>query len=109
VVAALFLAAVTAQINSSVFESGNELYDLCTSSSAVKLGACSGYIMGVSDAESVLATETGHARLFCEPDSAVVRQDVDIVKRYLENHPELRHLSAASMVVFALQQAFPCK
>ena len=43
----------------------------------------------------------------CIPPNAVVGQVVDVVKKYLTEHPEERH-SAGSEIQLALSAAFPC-
>ncbi|MBW7922833.1 MAG: hypothetical protein H3C51_12145 [Rubellimicrobium sp.] len=45
---------------------------------------------------------------YCIPEQASRNQISDVVKRYLENTPEIRHVEARDLVLFALQQAFPC-
>jgi hypothetical protein len=34
---------------------------------------------------------------------------LEIVKRFLDQHPELRHYGASSLVAEALAEAFPCQ
>lgn len=60
-----------------------------------------GYVMGASDA---LTTVT-----VCMPDGVTVGQAHDIVKRYLEDNPAIRHLSADSLVNRALSRVWPCQ
>jgi hypothetical protein len=44
----------------------------------------------------------------CVPENST-QQLVDVVKRYLDQHPEQRHYSATSFAAAALAAAFPCK
>jgi hypothetical protein len=105
----------------SVFLSGNDLYSEC--STAVrppapmppKYGMCLGYVEGVMDGATVMATfltPNGAYvadREWCEPPGIIVGQAVDVVVRYLGSHPQDRHLTAASLVARALHDAWPCK
>jgi hypothetical protein len=60
-----------------------------------------GYVLGVSD----VMTEAGTA---CQPKGATRGQVGDVVSKFLSDHPEQRHLSAAGLVTSAILQAFPC-
>jgi hypothetical protein len=71
-------------------------------------GLCAGFVVGIADAMSNVTGVLG--RRACIPLPAVPRgQVIDVVKRYLEQHPETRHDSAVSLVAQALSEAFPCK
>ena len=84
------------------FRTGNQLLDECqTDPSSPKLAACLGYIMGFVD-----ALEGGHS--FCADVGVTAEQFKDVVKFYLRDHPETRHLPAADLVIVALQEKFPC-
>ena len=78
---------------------GNKLNELCESSQ--ESAVCLGYIIGAADAH----VNDGS---FCAPNDTIGGQMEDIVKRYLRVHPERRHFSAASLVVSALKEKFPC-
>jgi hypothetical protein len=45
--------------------------------------------------------------LFKVPSNVEAGQIFDVVKNYLEKHPEKRHQSASSLVMMALKEAFP--
>lgn len=78
---------------------GDKLHELCEDPKESAL--CLGYIIGVADA---LVNDGS----FCVPDGATGGQMEEIVKRYLREHSERRHIGAASFVVSALQERFPC-
>jgi hypothetical protein len=68
-------------------------------------GACVGYVLGAGDAFH----ET--TKPFCVPEGPnpdSVLKMMEIVKLYLHDHPETRHLSASSLVAAALKEKFPC-
>jgi Rap1a immunity proteins len=72
------------------------------------------YIHGVSDGILVYNTFTsrqGGKQFFCPPDniSLVDDQLVSIVKGYIDKFPKTKSLPVAGVLMFALQDAFPCK
>jgi hypothetical protein len=85
----------------ATFESGNSLYEMCMNQN--KWFKCADYITGVADVLSMQNVNN-----VCLPKNAVVEQVVDVVKKYLIEHPESRHYSGMSEVMAALQTAFPC-
>ena len=90
------------------FYSGNIFLDLCRR--VPTEGACWGYIIGIADAMSANEKNDGAIAGWkaCIPDSAPVRQLVDVVKRFRREHPEIRHLAASTLVGESLAEAFPC-
>ena len=78
---------------------GNLLHQACEGKSHTPL--CDGYMLGIVD---VLRK----GRVFCPPPDVTPRQFIDIGKGYLRDHPERRHYAAASLVISALKQKFPC-
>lgn len=61
----------------------------------------SGYVIGVFDAYNELYYEG--------PSGVTTNQIVDIAKKYLEAHPETRHVSAIFLLKEAFKEAFPKK
>ena len=78
---------------------GNLLHQACEGKSDTPL--CDGYMLGIVD---VLLK----GRVFCPPPDVTPRQFIDIGKDYLRDHPERRHYAAASLVISALKEKFPC-
>ena len=70
-------------------------------------GKCAGYILGVVDLDITLGQVTGKKSNVCV-QNVQGSQLVDVVKFYLRGHPEERHFPAASSVVIALAEKFPC-
>jgi hypothetical protein len=86
------------------FKSANDLYTNCLASEAsAEYTFCLGYVIGMTD---MLA---GPPDIVCLTNQVTVRQALDVVMRYLRDHPEDRHYPAASQGFLALKQAFPCK
>ena len=75
------------------------LHQACEGKSHTPL--CDGYTLGIVD---VLLK----GRVFCPPPDVTPRQFIDIGKGYLRDHPERRHYVAASLVISALKEKFPC-
>ena len=106
---AIAALASTTSVNATT---GNELHQWLLEarkqrdgkSTGIASGAISlGYVSGIAQ---VLAD----LRQVCLPkDGATNGQLVDLVFKTLENNPEFRHLSAAAIVRFSLQESFPCK
>jgi hypothetical protein len=93
------------------FDSGNTLLEECTrGGGGVPSPYCSGYIHGASDAAQSTVRALGKKNgPFCLPRDASGSQIVDVVIKYLRDHPEERHYFAADEVTLALVAAFPCQ
>lgn len=59
-----------------------------------------GYVEGVADAFN-------HVE-HCMAEGVTAGQSLDVVRQYLDGHPELRHYGAARLVKAALAKSFPC-
>jgi hypothetical protein len=58
--------------------------------------------------ELVMMGNTGPTLGFCLPEDILYIQIVDLVKKHLGNHPELRHFDANQIVIEVTEKAFPC-
>jgi hypothetical protein len=105
--ALVFPGSVLGQTNAAYvgYRTGNQLYQDCTSPNVV---GCLNYIMGVVDTISAYQASGHAARLLCAPP-APGKQLMDVVVRWLETHPEDRHLGAAALTSQALHEAWPCR
>jgi len=98
-------AAFTNGNGSVAFTNGNELHKWMTewgkeNGSRHSTGLFRGYVSGVVD--------TGNSILFCTGRGVTRGQYTDIVAKFLSNNPELWNNSASSIVIKALETAFPC-
>jgi hypothetical protein len=85
--------------NATAFISGNQLNEDCTSASRFDQGFCGGYITAVADmAQGLKSIDV------CLPKDVVIQQ----AKKYLADNPAARHYSAYTIVIAALNAAFPC-
>jgi len=82
---------------------GDELLDWCRENrSTHKDGLCLGFIEGLAEVAAEL-------KLMCAPADRITRQRMrDVVMDSLESNPAERQLAARSLVLKALQAAFPC-
>lgn len=81
----------------AVFVTGNDLHEMCREVDR----ECKAYIIGVHDA-------LAPPRPYCTPIEVRGSQIQDVVRLYLEAHPEERHRTAPSLIVTALSNGFPC-
>jgi len=106
-VGAVLLSAVspsnaqTADIPS--FVTGNELAQWFTN----RPNIANAYVLGVWDQHSSFQVGLGQ-KTICMPTQVSRKQAAEVVKRYVNEHPEQRHYAAAAMVTVALTAAFPC-
>jgi hypothetical protein len=104
----IFRVRIQAQ---SVRNPGTDLLEECTlaldddmnrvhrvTAGAMKVGVCMGYVEGVADAYADA----------CLPERVGLDQDIRVVVKYLNDHPEKLHLDRAELTKAALKQAFPC-
>jgi hypothetical protein len=91
----------------SAFMSGNKLLAKCESGTAVSMGACVGYIMGVSDR----ANGKDYVGVsYCKPAEGVEGGQAEkIVVKFLNEHPAILHMDASVLVDIAFLEAFPCE
>ena len=99
--------ALAQEQEGKVFDTGNDLWSHCSGKGDAHFGLCAGFVVGIADAMSNVTGILG--RRACIPLPVSRGQVLDVVKRYLEQHPETRHDSAVSLVAQALSEAFPCK
>jgi len=84
---------------------GNELLVACQDE-----GICLGWVNGWLEAYLGLATtkKTREEGNMCVPNPYYPVQIRDIFIKYLEEHPEYRHLPVSQLMVSSLVKAFPC-
>jgi hypothetical protein len=103
---AALLLPMTAQAAPSFF-TGNTLHSACSvavgqsAANQMIYGECRGYIIGVSDAFLTKHDE-------CAPSTVNTNQLIDLVSDYLEEFPQDRHYSAASIIEGVLEMTFDC-
>ena len=88
--------------------SGNELWNYCIGKNDLMVFFCNGYVTAIAEAARPYGLGL-YALHNCLPDDSTRRQTVEVVKRWLDQHPEQRHYPAVILVAKALAEAFPCK
>lgn len=96
--AALALQAAPARAD---WMNGNQLQDMCASTSGIDRGLCLSYVMGVLDGARFLD------RPLKTPIDATGGQVRDVVAKYLAVHPESRTKPARLIVKAAVVEAWP--
>ena len=87
------------------FFTGNQFHEVCQSEASYSEAICSGYVVGIAD---IMANEPVYGFTACLPTNVTVRQVSDVVSTYMQQHPEMRHYAASSIVAYALSESFPC-
>ena len=88
--------------NAVYFIDGNELLDKMKDETAIAtFSFAQGYVTAVADSADAFPW-------VCIPTGVKVGQLMDVTKRYLESHPETRHINADQLVNSALRVAWSC-
>ncbi|HEY5363008.1 MAG TPA: Rap1a/Tai family immunity protein [Aestuariivirga sp.] len=76
----------------------------------MKSGMCFGYIQAAIEGLVSLQNEkqTDETLKFCIPEGVKLRQNVEVVWRFIASHPEALHKPAFSIIWAAEVTAFPC-
>ena len=95
------------------FITGQTLNEMCNAGPLEQI-QCAGYIQGVYDAGIVIDKATDKRQwdgrwTACVPDSVLAGQLVEVVKKWLREHPAEWHYTAASLVANAFYEVFPCR
>lgn len=78
---------------------------------------CLGYVGGFVDSLDAVEMyesadfeeyKSNRRALICFPEDSTIGQDIRIVVKFLQDHPEKLHYRERNLVFMALQQAFPC-
>lgn len=93
----------------AAFKDGNDLLSHCTESPQhAYYMYCLGYIASASDTHNTWAEQGVAPRRICTSIDVTQGQLRLIVVKYLEADPAELHLTASSLVLNALIEAFPC-
>lgn len=128
---AIVIALCTqASVASAGFITGDELWELCEvgvteeladeglsyidkmtgyALPTPKYSVCLSYAMGVIDSIDVAVKKGLMAPIFCVPSSVSDEQIEDVVVKFVEDHPEKRHLKGAAIIHAAITEGFPCQ
>jgi len=89
------------------------LSELCSTnatsiSRGIRVGTCSGYILGALDTQMMASTELGVTPAFCLPPGETASQVIDSIRRWLRANPP-KGYAASSAVLHGLMQTYPCQ
>ena len=100
----LLWVAISANVHANFFN-GNTFKSICDrKSDANATSQCLGYVQAIGDA---MASPNGLDGLrACFPSGMTGEQAVDVVRKWITDHPETRHTNAAHIVAQALSAAF---
>ncbi len=83
---------------------GHQLVTLCKVDEI-----CTSYVAGVSDAYALFALGGRAAKdAYCLPETKNLYPIGNVLKKYLDAHPEKLHLAGSMIALEALVEAFPC-
>jgi hypothetical protein len=83
--------------------------EVWTQDTALATGQCTGFVEGViQSTEFDSQPGKGGKWIFCVPKNSTPVQDVAVVVKYLEAHPDQWNFPANTVVAVALIDAFPC-
>lgn len=105
-IAALLLCptAVLADNFGAAFYDGNLMYGRCQQQPS----SANMYAAGILDGSAVIEHfEMGRSSI-CTATNVTIGQAGAVMCRYLENHPEKRHLTASYLAMNAFREAWPC-
>ena len=107
-IAALLLIGASHGAMANYYQSGNKMLALCEGEDNLDLAICLGYLQAVADTYKTAAEWEGFESVICAPISVTGRQLQKVWVKYANENPEKLHLSAASIVMHAYKDAFPC-
>lgn len=116
IISLVITAFLASQPASAGFKTGNDLLAECQSDSSVETGSCLGYVAGVADTlddPTVYSTKlktgvTAYRPRACFRENVTVGQMRDIVVKWMQDHPQIRDMSANGQVEGALSEEFSC-
>ena len=82
----------------------------CKTQDRMDASTCNGYIIGsrVGYYLGLSAPDSGGKLEFCIPEEASIRQLIEVFLKYIRDHPDKLHISAARQVYDSWAIAFPC-
>jgi hypothetical protein len=114
----LFAFAIACWSSAAIADTGTQLQSTCKKPD-IGYAYCLGYITGATQALSAWsaatpkearskATSPNVPSLYCLPREVSNVQTMQVVVRYMDEHPDRLNLSADTLVGYALEAAYPC-
>jgi len=103
----------TMAVSGKTYETGSSLLKYCeayiNNTDAAEGNVCSGYVKGVSDAQSSFVGWGIMEPRWCSPEGVTQVQLMHILIKHLKEHPEQLHQHAGGLTVNAFIEAFSCE
>jgi len=95
-------------IADEILSNGNAFLSRCSAVTQARgdpldFGFCFGYLKGILDRDEMFE------RKVCVPSEVTNGQIMDVVLKYMREHPESRHLNPGVQALVALHGPFPCQ
>jgi hypothetical protein len=107
-VALMCVGGVTQAQQSAQFYTGSKLLALCKSISPTERTQCLGFVAGALDVHATYQNQGAVPRIICVPVGVALGELVDIVAVFLAETRQSAETSAATLVLLAVQGAWPC-
>lgn len=99
--------------------SGSQLQEMCkdilkdTQKDQFQAGRCMGFVRAVLESEQVFVLLTSRNSnyeqiFYCAPRGVTEGQVLQVVAKFLNNHPERLQQWAVTLILHAMHDAFPC-
>lgn len=95
----LLTIPIKTSLSGGNYFNGNDMYAFATSDDPAEKSLFIGYVSGVMDANT---------EILCVPAEVSLQQAADITRKYLEQHPDIRHYAGRGFVILSITEAFPC-
>ena len=105
--ACLILGLIVASPTFGQSMTGNELKRMCDDD-ALELG-CLAYIRGALETYQFVGFASEEFVAICYPDGVSTGQITDVVRKYINDTPEDRHLSAYFLAIVAVAEIWRCR
>jgi hypothetical protein len=106
-VAMLLLLAGPAHAQESLF-TGNGYLKACTADDPVSRAVCMQYTLGMGNMLLSLQLSGLTRALECSPGESTGRQKKDLLVKYLQDNPQVRHFPTPQIYLAVLEQVWPC-
>lgn len=104
----LLLSSIVAHAQTAGL-TGNMLHQTCNSTNDNEKLICTSYVLGLVGGAVGQAALSKTNIVWCAADAVTIEQYRDIFAKYLNDHPENRHIGASIIFFKSMLDAFPCK
>ena len=90
--------------------SAKKLLPECETESSINRAICNGYLAGANDAHGMhTGLDEGAKKSICIPAGASIERLRKVFVKFVNDNPKHSHQDAASVVITAFYEAFPCE